>query len=36
VWYEVRMLMPLYSVLVPLGLSYLYLRPPSGSPAGGR
>jgi len=24
VWYEVRLLMPLYPVLVPLGLSYLY------------
>lgn len=24
VWYEVRLLMPLYAVLVPLGLSFLY------------
>ncbi len=26
VWYEVRLIMPLYPVLVPLGLSFLYLR----------
>ncbi len=26
VWYEVRLLMPLYPVLVPLGLSFLFLR----------
>jgi hypothetical protein len=25
-WHEVRLLMPLYPVLVPLGLSFLYLR----------
>jgi hypothetical protein len=32
VWYEVRLLMPLYPVLVPLGLSFLYLR--DGRPVG--
>ena len=26
VWYEVRLLMPLYPLLIPLGLSFLYLR----------
>jgi hypothetical protein len=26
VWYEVRLLMPLYPILVPLGLSFLYLQ----------
>ena len=26
VWYEVRLLMPLYPVLVPLGLSFIYLQ----------
>ena len=33
VWYEVRLLMPLYAVLVALGLSFLYLRKPTEQPA---
>jgi len=31
VWYEVRLLMPLYPVLVPMGLSYLYPPRPDRS-----
>jgi hypothetical protein len=31
VWYEVRLLMPLYAIVVPLGLSFLY-RPPNAPP----
>ena len=27
VWYEVRLLMPMYPIIVPLGLSFLYSRP---------
>lgn len=35
IWYEVRLLMPLYAIVVPLGLSFLYLdRPaPPASPS---
>jgi hypothetical protein len=31
VWYEVRLLMPLYPILLPLGLSFLF--PPAAAPA---
>ncbi len=32
VWYEVRLLMPLYAILIPLGLSYVFPRTDSEKP----
>jgi len=32
VWYEVRLLMPLYAILIPLGLSYVFPRTDSENP----
>ena len=34
VWYEVRLLMPLYAIVIPLGLSFLYPAREAARPAG--